>query len=133
MIKLNTGNHSNDLTSSIDYSRRFGNLFNSYAKAFNKMYDRKGTLFVRPFKRVPIDTDHYFGTLLAYIHLNPVKHGFVEYPAQWPFSSYRAYLNEKPSNIDRETVFDWFGSRQQFFKVHDEIRVEQYNRIFEAP
>jgi putative transposase len=26
---------------------------------------------------------------MDYIHFNPVKHGFVEHPAEWPFSSFR--------------------------------------------
>jgi putative transposase len=26
---------------------------------------------------------------MDYIHFNPVKHGFVEHPAEWPYSSFR--------------------------------------------
>ncbi|MGC2522820.1 MAG: hypothetical protein WA417_09320 [Stellaceae bacterium] len=27
---------------------------------------------------------------MDYIHFNPVKHGFVEHPAEWPHSSFRS-------------------------------------------
>jgi putative transposase len=36
-----------------------------------------------------------FYTKLNYIHLNPVKHGYVDDPAKYPFSSYHPYFSEK--------------------------------------
>ena len=30
-----------------------------------------------------------------YIHFNPVKHGLVSVPVQWPFSSFHRYVREK--------------------------------------
>jgi putative transposase len=30
-----------------------------------------------------------FATHFDYVHFNPVKHGFVEHPAEWPHSSFR--------------------------------------------
>lgn len=36
-------------------SRQFSKLFNSYAKAFNKTYDRTGSLFEHPFHRIEVD------------------------------------------------------------------------------
>ena len=30
-----------------------------------------------------------FAAHLDYIHFNPVKHGLVEHPAEWPHSSFR--------------------------------------------
>ena len=30
-----------------------------------------------------------FAAHMDYIHFNPVKHGFVEHPAEWPHSSFR--------------------------------------------
>jgi putative transposase len=29
---------------------------------------------------------------LDYIHYNPVKHGYVESPARWPFSTFAKYV-----------------------------------------
>ncbi|MCG2769658.1 MAG: hypothetical protein L6435_14965 [Anaerolineae bacterium] len=39
----------------LEPSRQFSRLFNSYAKAFNKMYDRTGSLFEHPFHRIEVD------------------------------------------------------------------------------
>ena len=30
-----------------------------------------------------------FATHFNYVHVNPVKHGLVEYPVEWPYSSFR--------------------------------------------
>jgi len=59
-------------------SQQFSNLFNSYSKAFNKYFNRKGSLFIPNFKRKQIESNSYFATLIAYIHYNPVHHGFVD-------------------------------------------------------
>jgi len=58
-------------------SRRFSHLFNGYTQAYNKKYDRIGSLFTPNFKRKLIDTDEYFTRLITYIHHNPIHHGFV--------------------------------------------------------
>jgi len=36
-----------------------------------------------------IRDDRNYAAHLDYIHFNPVKHGLVEHPADWPFSSFR--------------------------------------------
>jgi len=63
-------------------------VFNSYTKAFNKRYDRTGTLFEGPFKAIHVDQDRYLLHLCRYIHANPVKHGLVSDLEQWPYSNY---------------------------------------------
>src|SRR5690554_3256688 len=35
-------------------SKQFSNFFSSYTQAFNKMHSRKGTLFMKPFKRIKV-------------------------------------------------------------------------------
>lgn len=62
-------------------TKQFSNLFNSYTKAFNKKYLRRGSLFEKSFKRKPIESDHQFQDTFLYINLNAVKHRFVEKPA----------------------------------------------------
>lgn len=36
-----------------------------------------------------------YWTRFNYIRYNPVKHGYVSRPADWPFSSYRYYLRTR--------------------------------------
>lgn len=49
-------------------SRQFSHLFNAYTQAFNKMYNRKGSLFTPNFRRKEIKNEFYMAQLIAYIH-----------------------------------------------------------------
>lgn len=71
--------------------KRFSNFFNAYTKAFNKMFRRKGKLFLLPFQRKHITSAAYFLNTWKYIHYNPVHHGFRKSPYEWPFSSIHDY------------------------------------------
>lgn len=44
---------------------------------------------------------------LNYLHLNPVRAGLCEHPAQWKWSSCMAYLPHKPGDVPME--IDWQG------------------------
>jgi len=99
-------------------SQQFSNLFNAYAKAFNKTYHRTGTLFQRPFGRIEVTSDSYFMQLVTYIHQNPQKHGFVNDFRTWPYSSYQALLSTKPTRLQRDDVLTWFQGVDHFEDVH---------------
>jgi len=101
-------------------SQQFSNLFNSYAQSFNKMYDRKGSLFIHTFKRKEITTDSYLTNTIHYIHANPVHHGFVKEITDWPWSSYHLILSDAPGWIQQEEVIQWFGNREEFIKYHQQ-------------
>lgn len=45
---------------------------------------------------------HYYASL-NYIHINPVKHGYVEKPLNWPCSSVHWYLEHFGIEWLRET------------------------------
>ena len=106
-------------------SRCFSKLFNSYAKAFNKMYSRTGSLFEHPFHRIEVDADTYFSRLVAYIHQNPQKHGLVGDFRDWPFSSYQAILSQRPTRVQRDEVREWFGGVDGFVEFHAMMVVSQ--------
>ncbi|ELR72965.1 hypothetical protein C900_00650 [Fulvivirga imtechensis AK7] len=103
-------------------SQQFSNFLNGYTKAYNKRYDRKGSLFMSNFNRKPIEKASYFTALIAYIHNNPVHHGFVKDAGEWPHSSYHSYLLDKRTKIAREEGLEWFGGREEFIKVHQELK-----------
>ncbi len=42
---------------------------------------------------------------LTYLHLNPVRAGLCEHPADWKWSSFRAYLPHQPGDVPIEV--DW--------------------------
>lgn len=112
-------------------SQQFSNLFNAYTKALNKVYGRKGSLFIPNFKRKLINSDNYFGTLIAYIHNNPVHHGFTQSQKDWEFSSWHAYMNCKYTHIKKDEGIQWFGNKDDFIRVHKEIVMEKLINIFE--
>jgi REP element-mobilizing transposase RayT len=99
-------------------SRAFANLFSTYTKAFNKSYQRTGSLFEKPFRRKLVDSDRYFAALVAYIHRNPQKHGFVADFRAWPHTSYRAILSDKPTRLQRDAVLGWFSGKHGFEEFH---------------
>ena len=95
-----------------------GNLFNAYAKAINRAYERTGSLFENPFGRVLVASDAHMSRVIAYIHQNPQKHGFVQNFREWPYSSYQAILSHKETRIERGAVLDWFGGAGMFRAAH---------------
>jgi putative transposase len=99
-------------------SQQFGNLFNAYAKAINKAYERTGSLFEKPFGRVPVTSGAQFACLVTYIHRNPQKHGLVSDFRDWPYSSYHAFLSQKASRLKREEVLAWFDGPHGFEAQH---------------
>ena len=100
--------------------QQFSNLFNSYSKAYNEMYDRKGSLFMRLFKRKPVESDLYFTTVVHYIHANPVHHGFCTDIYDWKHSSIHSHLSNRNSHLKRNEVLDWFGGKDNFIKFHQQ-------------
>ena len=99
-------------------SQQFSNLFNAYAKAFNRAYERTGSLFQRPYSRIEIDSDAYFMQVVIYIHRNPQKHGFVHDFRTWPHSSYQTILSTQPTRLQREEVLEWFQGVEHFEEMH---------------
>ena len=98
-------------------SHQFKVLLSSYAKAYNKRYNRRGSLFQAHTKAKPGYTDFlpeelapdngepftryvlYLQTCFHYIHDNPVKAHLAAQPTDWPFSSARDYAGLSDSGI----------------------------------
>ncbi len=72
-------------------SKQFSNFFSSYSQSFNKVYGRRGSLFLKNFKRKEISDENYLRNLILYIHLNPVKHGFTNVISDWKWVSYETF------------------------------------------
>ncbi len=105
-----------DLYSSL-LSKRFSNFFNSYTKAFNQQNNRKGGLFMRPFKRKNVKDESYFTKLIHYIHYNPIAAGLTE-KYDWEYSSYSAIITDKPTRILRQEVIRSFDDLENFIYCH---------------
>ncbi|MDX8385209.1 MAG: transposase [Gallionella sp.] len=60
-----------------------------YVQYFNYSYQRTGTLWEGRYKATLIDSVSYLLTCMRYIELNPVRADMVDYPSDYPWSSYR--------------------------------------------
>ncbi|KIA94610.1 hypothetical protein OC25_09465 [Pedobacter kyungheensis] len=97
-------------------------FFQSYAMAFNKQHKRIGSLFQKPFKRTHIDSDEYLTRMIIYIHANPEKHKLITDFRNWRWSSYQRILIDRPTNLKKSEVIDWFGSKDNYIECHNENR-----------
>jgi len=73
-------------------ARFVGTLSSRYAKAVNRKLGRSGHLFERRYRSTLVQAETYLQELVRYIHLNPVRAGMVNGPADYPWSSHTAYL-----------------------------------------
>ncbi len=102
-------------------SRRFSDLFNGYTQAFNKQHKRRGSLFMRPYKRKRVYDETYLRKLVHYIHHNPVNSCLCHAPQEWPHSSYSQLIHQETTFLRRAEILDWFGDRENFIYSHTEI------------
>jgi REP element-mobilizing transposase RayT len=107
-IKLSEEEISNKL------SRLFSDLFNSYAKYYNYVHARRGTLFRRAFRRKPVEGDDYLKPLICYVQRNAVDAGFVTACGAWKYSSFNALTGNKQTLLARDQVIELFDSVDNF-------------------
>jgi REP element-mobilizing transposase RayT len=116
---------------SLKISKVFSNLFSSYTQAFNKVYDRMGSLFIPSMKTESIETDDSFRRVVHYIHNNPVHHGFISSIENWPHSSYKIFFSNGPTKIERQYVLKVFGGIDKFIEYHSKP-VDSKNKWIEG-
>ena len=95
-----------------DFSKRWGLI----KAKFSKELTGRGTppVWQNRFWEHLIRDDRDLQTHLDYIHYNPVKHGLVENPKDWPSSTFHRYVEEGfyPANWGEGVSFqsiDKFG------------------------
>jgi hypothetical protein len=106
---------------------QFKRFLSSYALSFNKVYGRHGSLFQKSFKRVEVDSQEYLITLIHYIHHNPIHHQICDHFSEWKYSSYLASISEHPTKIEKEAVLKLFGNKEEFIRIHEDMR--NYKKI----
>lgn len=90
--------------------RPLKNMLTSYAKAYNKMYHRKGALFIDYVKRLRLEQENSMVKILNEIHQLPVNIKFVDRPDNWNFSSFNAYVRKRSfSQLNRERLAKYFS------------------------
>ena len=99
---------------------RFSNFLNSYTKAFNKVNERKGALFMDYLKRSKVNKDSDFTSYIWYLHKNAVHHRLAKVVGEWSYDSYQSLLSGVPTALLRNEVIDWFGGKQEFIEFHNQ-------------
>ncbi len=86
-----------------DYSTRWRLIKETFTKSYIKRHGRppagaarqargEQALWQRRFWEHLIRDDQDFGAHLDYIHLNPVHHGYVAAPRDWPYSTFKQWV-----------------------------------------
>lgn len=101
-------------------NKAFSNLLNSYTQSFNKVYNRKGSLFMQNTKQQEVSDDNSLCKVVHYLHANPVHHRFVKRLDSWPHTSYKIFLSTLPTKLERDYVLNVFGGLDQFIKYHEQ-------------
>lgn len=92
---------------------------NSFAKYYNIISKRTGSLFQHMFKAVRIETDEQFIHVARYIHLNPYSSYILKEIGEiesYRWSSFRNYVNTDDSFINKEPLLKLFSSKKNFMK-----------------
>ena len=108
--------------------KAFKDFFIAYSKSFSKKYGRTGSLFQARFKKKEIVNESYYSAIIQYIHLNPVKASLTRQCGEWKYSSYNAFISQKPTKVLVEEVLNWYGTLKEFIRVHEEKGLE-YEKI----
>jgi len=91
----------------------FSNLFNAYTKAFNKKYNRSGSLFQKHPKRKLIVNEEYLKNLIIYVNTNSIHHSIFDH-LDYKFSSYTSLISTQPSLLKRNDVIEMFNDVENF-------------------
>lgn len=94
------------------------NFQNSFAKAFNLVNDRNGTLFQTPFKAKRIETDEEFMHVSRYIHLNPVTSYLINLQdlPHYSWTSFVDYGMKDSLFVNTKFLLNMFGSINAYKK-----------------
>ncbi|MFO1195257.1 MAG: transposase [Rhodoferax sp.] len=81
------------LTPSVDgaLSRCMQALGRSYVRHVNRSHGRSGTLWEGRYRAALLQPEAYLLPCMAYLDLNPVRHGLVLQPQDWTWSSHAHY------------------------------------------
>ncbi len=92
-------------------------MLTRYAITYNRRHRRHGHLFQNRYKSIVCEEDSYFKELVRYIHLNPLRAGFVGTPAKLDWYKWSGHSvivgRRKNSWQDREYVIRWFGKNKK--------------------
>lgn len=121
------GNHGHLLLrtprTDLDPAVRF--LGDTFARRHRARHGGCRPVFEAPCRCVQLRAGRHLVEVSRYLHRNPVEAGLVQAPGDWPFSSYRAYLDpaESPDWLVTATILGYLGSvgaRERYRRLVEE-------------
>jgi REP element-mobilizing transposase RayT len=102
------------------FSKALGDVQNAYAKWYNTLNHRMGSIFVKPFKRRIVNGSDDLIWLPWYIHRNPLHHRITTDWQGFPWSSFRFYLDPQsaPPFLNTTFLVNKYGNLQQMLAHH---------------
>ena len=102
-------------TPKANLSQIMQNINTSYTVYVNRKYQRSGHLLQGRFKGIIVDKDRYLIALSRYIHLNPVRAKLVKRPGDYPWTSYRAFIDQNAEDllVDTGDTLSHFSRRRK--------------------
>lgn len=102
-------------TPSANLSQIMHHINGAYTTYFNTKHARSGHLFQGRYRAILMEADAYAKEVSRYIHLNPIRAGFVENAEKYRWSSCQYYTVEKkaPEWLKRDFILGYFGKRQK--------------------
>ena len=100
-------------------SEQLRRFFISYSKSFNKINNRRGSLFSKHLKSVKILTESQLLWTIYYIHRNPLHHGLTKNYKGYKWSSYRILVSDKTTKLDKPAILELFKNKRELISFHD--------------
>ena len=101
-------------------SKQFANLFSCYTQSFNKVNKRRGSLFLKNFRRELIENKAYFLNAIIYTHRNPVHHAFCDRYTDWSYTSFCEIKEHNSQLIEVDKLLRMFGGLVSFIDLHEQ-------------
>jgi len=99
-------------------------LNTTYTARLKLRHHFSGHILQGRYKSLVVEAEEHWQRLSFYIHLNPVRAGLAEDPAQYEWSSYLDYITSRPR-------FAWL-SREEILSEYGRSKVEQRRRYRRA-
>jgi len=116
-------NHYHLLVSTPDanLARIMRHINGVYTQRYNRLQKTDGPLFRGRYRAILIGDDCYQLILSRYIHLNPVKAKIVNNPADYEWSSYRAYLGllKSPEWLFKDEIINQLAETKSLSHVRN--------------
>jgi len=114
-------------TPKANLSQIMQNINTSYTVYINRKYQRSGHLLQGRFKGIIVDKDRYLISLSRYIHLNPVRARLVKRPVEYPWTSYRSFIDQEGEDSLVDT-----GETLSYFSKHRHRATRAYREFVEG-